>query len=272
MRRIRTGSAALLILALSAFVACTPNAESGPGSAAKVSPPVIGEAGVLRAGIDPEYPPFAGVDKGREAGIDIDVASALATGLGLELELVEVAPNEAASFLDARDVDIVMSVRLDEEALADVSFAGWYAASGPALFASDETTVFPDRLGGLGIAAQRDSEAFWLLGHELGEDSLVVKEALRDAFGILEAGEVDVVAGDAFVCAYIARDFPGVGFAAQLAPATPIGIAVRSDAAELNTIVRESLDSLAAGGVLDAIRTKWVDDLPQLETTETDES
>jgi len=257
---------------LLASVACTPTEESAPESEARVSPPVIGEAGVLRVGVDLEYPPYAGVDKGLEAGIDIDVASALASELGLELEFAEVAPNEAASSLDAGDVDIVMSVRLDEEALAGLSFAGWYAASGPVLFASDETTISPDRLGGLDIAVQRDSEAFWVLGYELGEEVLIVTQTLREAFEGLEADEVDVVAGNAFVCAYLARDFEGVGFSSQLAPATPIGIAVRSDADELNAIVHESLDSLAAAGILDAIRAKWVGDLPQLETGEAEGS
>jgi polar amino acid transport system substrate-binding protein len=261
-----------LVTVMLGAAACTPAEQADPGPEPKVAPPVIGEAGVLRVGVDLGYPPYGGIDKDREAGIDIDVASALASELGLEVELVEVASVEASAALAAGDVDIVMSVPFTESAVLGASFAGWYVESGPALFSSGETSVTPDSLPGLRIAVQNESEAYWSLAYTLGEQALVVRETLREAFEAYQAGEADVVAGDALVAAYLARDFDSISFASQLEPATPIGVVVAADATELEAVVREALDTLATDGILDTIRAKWVDDLPALEVETLDES
>jgi polar amino acid transport system substrate-binding protein len=272
MRVMRIALMVALATMMLGAAGCTPAEEADPGPEPKVAPPVIGEAGFLRVGVDLEYPPYGGTDKGREAGIDIDVAAALASELGLGLELVEVASDEASAALQAGDVDIVMSVPFTESAVLGASFAGWYIESGPALFASGETSVTPDALGGLRIAVQQGSESYWSLAYTLGEQSLVVTDTLREAFEAYEAGDADVVAGDAVVCAYLMRDFESIAFASQLEPATPVGVVVATDARELEGVIREALDTLATGGILDAIRTKWVDDLPRLETAAPDGS
>ncbi|MBE0417900.1 MAG: transporter substrate-binding domain-containing protein [Coriobacteriia bacterium] len=272
MRLMRIALMVALAAMMVGAAACTPTEEPEPRPEAKVSPPVIGEEGVLRVGVDLEYPPYSGTDKGREAGIDIDVAAALASELGLDLELVEIASAEASAALQAGDVDIAMSVPFTESAVLGASFAGWYIASGPALFASVETSVTPDSLGSLRIVVQQESESYWNLAYTLGEQALVVTETLREAFEAYEAGAADVVAGDALVCAYLARDFEGIVFASQLEPATPIGIVVATDATELEGVIREALDTLATNGILDTIRAKWVDDLPSLEIATVDGS
>jgi polar amino acid transport system substrate-binding protein len=95
----------------------------------------------------------------------------------------------------------------------------------------------------------------------------VAYPTLREVFEALRDGEVDAVACDAVVGAYLARDFPGVVFVEQYGPAAPVGVLVATDAQDLEVKVREALDSLAADGVLDAIRTKWVGGLPELKAT-----
>lgn len=272
MRLMRIALAVVLALMLAGTTACTPAEEPEPGPEPAVSPPVIGEEGVLRVGVDLSYPPYAGTDTGREACIDVDVAAALASELALDLELVEVASDEASAALSAGDVDIVMSVPFTESAVLGATFAGWYIESGPALFASTETSVTPDDLGGKRIAVQEGSESYWSVVYTLGAEALVVTETIREAFEAYAAGEADVVAGDALVGAYLAQDFEGIGFASQLQPATPIGIVVATDATELEVVIRDALDALATGGVLDAIRAKWVDGLPPLEIASDDEA
>jgi polar amino acid transport system substrate-binding protein len=265
MRLMRIALTVVLAVTMVGAAACTPTEEPEPGPEPKVAPPVIGEEGVLRVGVDLSYPPYGGTDKGREAGIDIDVAAALAGELALELELVEVASEEASAALQAGDVDIVMSVPFTESAVMGATFAGWYIESGPALFASEETSVTPDDIAGKRIAVQESSESYWILAYSLGEEALLGTETLRQAFEAVDAGEADVIAGDALVGAYLSRDFDGIAFASQLESATPIGIVVATDATELEGVVRDALDTLATGGVLDTIRAKWVDDLPPLE-------
>lgn len=263
---------AILFAALLVGAGCSAGTDEPTAElTAKIAPPAIGEAGVLRVGVDLEYPPFAGTDDGREAGIDIDVAAALAGELGLTLETVQVAQADVATALANGTVDVVMSVPLSEETVLDTMLSGIYLADGPALFArssaEDTGTVAELSIATLGrtsVGAQQGSVSFWLLEYELGEGEVVAFPTLRGAFEALSAGEVDVIGCDAIVGAYIARDFPGTGFAGVATEPTALGVAVASGNTDLDDAVRGALDALAARGVLDTIRFAWVGDLPEL--------
>ena len=236
----------------------------------KVTPPAIKVAGSLRAGIDMTLPPFGGVDNGKQAGLDLDTAAALAEKLGLKLEVVSVPPSDAATALAQGKVDAVFSVPFSEESLTSVSLAGSYISDAPAFFiATDSTasvnpTMTLDTLSASRVGAQKGSLAYWRLVSEFGSQSVKMYPTLRNAIVALSKGQVAVVAGDALVGAYIARDFPQVHFAGQLGSAIPVGVAVAPSNSKLGDSVRQALDSLAADGVLDAIRQKWVGGLPKL--------
>ncbi len=296
---MRTTLAIALALALTALVACTP-AEPEAALKPVVAPPAIATAGTLLAGVDLEVPPYAGEDDGRQAGLDIDVAAALAEQLGLSVKIVQVAPSQAATALADATADIVLSMPLDETSVLGATIAGTYASSGPAFFtlsadasaspgadasvdASAEssapvgTASIADELTladmtQLKVGAQQGSASFWLLDYELGKGGVQSFPTLRAAFDALAAGEIDVVAADALTGAYIARDYPDVTFAGQPTQASLLGIGVLAENTELASAVRSALDKLAADGVLDQIRAKWVGDLPQLETVVSDPS
>jgi ABC-type amino acid transport substrate-binding protein len=244
--------------------------EQEPILEPKVVPPVIDEAGVLRVGVDLRYPPFAGTDADREAGIDVDVADALAAELGLAAEIVAVEPTRVADALAEDEIDVAMSVPIAHGVASGASIAGSYIADGPAFFVSVEDTasvvetITVGQLGRRILGAQDGSRAFWLLEEEFGEGHVKTYPTLRGAIEGLVAGEFDVLAADALVAAYIARDFETVRFAGQVEPATQLGAAVAADSGELEQAVRTALDTLAAQGVLDTVRTKWVGDLPEL--------
>jgi len=245
----------------------------------KVLPPVVKEAGVLRAGIDLEYPPFGGTDNGAQAGLDLDVAAALAERLGLKLVAVQVSPSEAATELANGAVDVVLSVPFSAEALSNVTLAGSYIADAEGFFVATEDTapvkptmtirnlpvVPPAKVG-----AQKGSPAYWELLHELGPEGVQEFATLRKAIEALEAGQVPVIAGDTLVGGYIARDYPTVHFAGQLDSATLLGVGVVPDNTKLASATRDALDGLAADGVLDAIRVKWLGNVPKLKVAVTD--
>jgi len=259
----------VIVLALG-LIGCEPRAEE-PALVPVVEPPVITDAGVLRVGVDLSYPPFAGTDDGVNAGIDIDVAAAIAERLGLRLEVVDVKPADMASSLDDGAVDVMLgAIPVTDAVLADVTTAGSYIIDGTGFFTvagvdgSEVATITLEQVAARNPGAQTGSAAFWALEAELGEGSVTGFDTLKGAFDALETGTVDIVAADAVIGAYIARDYPGIAFAGQFGDAQPLGIAVRKDAAELEAAVRGTLDAMAADGVLQTIRRKWVGDLPQL--------
>lgn len=259
-----------LAAALVLGVGCTQEPPE-PEVEARVSPPAIKSAGVLVAGVDLSMPPFAGTDQGRDAGIDIDVASALAERLGVTVQFADVKPSEAATALAEGTADIVLSVPLASSDLSQLSLAGSYLTNGPAFFARSEgeasvepsLTLSTVRTSPVGV--QDQSESFWLLSHQLGASAVRPYPTLREALQALANGDTQLAAGDAIIGAYIARDFPAVQFAGQLGGGLPLAVAVAVDNTTLAELVRGELDALAADGVLDTIRRKWVGELPQIE-------
>ena len=76
--------AALLAVGLFGLAGCTGSGTYQPElKSAEVAPPVIGEEGTLRVGVNTENPPLAGMGSGKIIGIDVDIAAALADELGL---------------------------------------------------------------------------------------------------------------------------------------------------------------------------------------------
>lgn len=273
MGMLRTSRVVLLAVAVAAAVAlgaCAQKEEPKPTP--KVQPPAIGEAGKLRAGVDLSTPPFGGVDQTQKAGLDVDVAAAVAEKLGLAVTYVDVAPSEAATALADGSVDVVLSVSVSDADLTRLTPAGIYAVDGPVAFvavdgtASVEPSMTLQTLPVVKVAAQKESQAFWRVGSEYGDESVEGFESLREALEAVDRGENPVAVGDAFVGAYISRDFPRIKVAGQIGPAASLAAAVRTENSTMADAVRSALDELAADGVLDSIRTKWVGALPPLES------
>jgi polar amino acid transport system substrate-binding protein len=275
MLMVRRLVVALLLVALvlglaGAVTGCKKKAEE-PTLTPLVSPPVIGTAGVLRAGIDLSYPPFGGVDDGVQAGIDVDVAAAVAERLGLKLEIVDLKPNEIPVAINEGTIDVGFgAISIPDAVVADVSTAGSYVVDGPAIFSLEasgaaETTLTASDIVGKRVGVQKESPSFWTLESDYGEGFAMSFATVREAFDALKGGELDLVIGDAAVGSYIARDYEGIRLAGQFEPAKPLGVLVEKDAIDLETQVRTVLDTLASEGVLDAIRTKWLGNMPELE-------
>lgn len=274
MTRSKSAIALLLSALLLFAVAGCGGAKKQPALTPKIAPPVVAKAGVLRAGVDLSYPPFAGEDKGQKVGIDIDVAAALAERLGLTLELVDVKPADVPAALEKKQIDVALGgVPIVDAVVAGMTPAGSYVADGGGLFSlaasgtPETTSSAPVSLGGMKVGCQKESAAFWQLESDYGAGYATAYDSLAEAFDALKAGEIDVVAADAIVGSYIARDYPDVRFAGQYGAANALGVLVAPDSAELEAAVRETLDALAADGVLDTIRTKWVGSLPALQVT-----
>jgi polar amino acid transport system substrate-binding protein len=248
-------------VALSGCLGTLPTTKVTP----KVKPPAIGKAGVLRAAIDLSYPPFGGTAKETKAGLDVDVASAVADQLGLKLEIVDAKPDAGAKLLNDRKADVMLAgLRIDQAIQYDVAFAGTYVNDGPAVFSAQDTSITLEALAGRRIAVQKESFAYWFLADQIGEDTLVVLPTLRDALAAVASGQVEFAAGDGIVGAYMLRGFPTLKLNGQPTPAVPLGVAVGKDTPDLEQAVRKALDTLAAQGVLETLRRKWMGDWPRL--------
>lgn len=91
-----------------AFSGCAPGAFNPEKKDPQLKTPDILQDGVLKVGVNFGNPPFAG-ETSKAAGIDIDVASAIADELGLEVEFVDVGTSPDLA-LSNKKCDIVMGV------------------------------------------------------------------------------------------------------------------------------------------------------------------
>ena len=259
---IAFAAVALLALLVSG---CTPK-PAQETLTPKVKPPVIGKAGVLRAAIDLTYPPFGGVSKGKRAGLDIDVASAVAQELGLTLEVVDASPTLGAQLLRDGKVDVMLGgVPIEQAVQLEVSFAGPYINDAPAIFSANDESATMTSIAGATIGAQQGSLAYWLAAEEWGEESVVAFPSLVDAMSQAASGTIEYVVGDGVVGAYMLRQYPTLKLNGQLAPAVPVGVTVAKDATDLEGAVRDALDRLSSAGVLETLRRKWLGDVPRFQ-------
>lgn len=262
----RRALAAIALLAAVALTGGCVGAIDGAKLEPKVAPPAIGEKGVLRAVVDLSYPPFGGTDNGTRAGLDVDVAAALADRLGLTLRIVNAKPAAAARMLKAGRADVALGALTVEQAVSgDYAFAGTYVSDAPAVFSKSGGKVGIGDLGGKKVAVQKESYAYWVISGEYGEDAVVLMPTLREALTAVAAGQADYAAGDAIVGSYLLRDFPGLRYCGQVAPAYPLGVGVAKSDPKLEAAVRSALDDLSAKGVLTTLRRKWAGDLPTLD-------
>jgi ABC-type amino acid transport substrate-binding protein len=251
------GSALAVVLAV-VLAGCAPGSAPQQPLKPKLKPPAIGKAGVLRVAVDAHYPPFASLEGSAIVGIDADVAFALAQQLRLTPVLVDVPSTGTADALHAKRVDVALGgVSITKAAVSDVAIATSYLSDVPGIFVPKSGGTAFD-LATMKIAAQQGSQAYWLLKGRVPDANLITFPTLREAFEALSDGRADAVAGDGIVGGYISRDFPGVVMTAQLADAVPLAVMVARDDAVLEPAVRGAVDALAGGGVLDAIRHKWL--------------
>ena len=88
----------------------------------------IKAAGVLKAGVFGDFPPFSSVSSDMSLkGYDIDVAQALATGLGVKLALVQVTGQNRIPYLTEKRVDLLLSTGKSAERAKVIDFTAAYA-------------------------------------------------------------------------------------------------------------------------------------------------
>lgn len=223
-----------------------------------VDTPTIGQSGTLRVAIDADDVPFAGASDGKPVGYNVDVAAALASKLGLKLELVDVGDSGAAEALSSGKADIAMGMATSSPA-DGVWLSAPYAKSGVTLFAKPGSTTVPTADSSPSIAAQVSSRSAWAVENLFGEASVVAATNLQSAFSSLSNGDADYVAADAVIGTYAAHTSKvDVALIAMLEEPSGYCIGVPSSNANLQSAVTDALSSLDSGGVLGLISNKWL--------------
>lgn len=256
----------ILVMAAAAALACMALALCGCNGSnnyqpslkeATVAPPVIGEEGTLRVGVNTENPPLAGMGSGKIIGIDVDIASAIADELGLKVSIVDVG-SDPASFIAEGKVDVVLGIDA-ANAESDYWVSSSYLPTGIALFALSPDAGVPTADSGATFAAQVSSKSAWAVSNEFGQDSLTSTNSLSDAFAALQAGTVQYVAADAIIGLYAAHGQGlDVSVVAMLMKPSGYCMAASAENLDLQQAAGDVLTNLVSNGTIDVIERKWL--------------
>jgi polar amino acid transport system substrate-binding protein len=231
--------------------------------------PAILERGQLRVGISGDLPPLNMTNKSGEIiGLEVDIVTALANAMGLDVELVAVPfPDLIGALLDGR-VDLVISgMTMTPERNARVAFVGPYFISGTSVVTKDEDIASEQEPANLDVpgrkyAALAESTSALFVEEVLPQTTLITTENYDEAVKMVINGEIDGLVADFQVCILSTWRNPEAGLMAIRTPFTvePLGIALPPDAPLLLNLVSNYLNTLEDTGLLAQLKAKWLSD------------
>lgn len=195
----------------------------------------------------------------RVEGIDIDLASALAADLGLQVQFVDVGSVDAG--LTDHKCDVVMDVT-PKHAGSSAIVGDYYESASAFFHRGDQTVVMPSELSGKKVGLQSGSVSESALNNRVLDMQHVPYANLNAAFEALEKGEVDYVLCDVYPGAYLASAYADIACAGVLTEPSAVGIAANSDNEAVQAAITKSLGNLVANGTYDIVRGRWLGGLP----------
>lgn len=223
----------------------------------------IRESGILRVGIDPTFPPFALDEGGALAGIDVDLARAIAAEMGLEAQFTYFGYDGLYDALLTEQVDVLISALvLAPERTKDVAYSQAYIDAGLVLVIPEGETAITSMadLGGRALAVELGAQAHVtaLDWQNRSKDVTILTfddtdEALRAVqSGAADVALVDLVSGRLFL-----RDLPHGSQRLIYLPDTvvsePFAAAVRIEERELLNEINTALRRIEQQGTLKEI-------------------
>ncbi len=261
----RRFSGFLVALIVLVGVGGLPSATSAGSSAALDR---ILEQGTLRVGMTGTQPPLNFVNKtGAHRGLEVDLAQAVAALMGVELQVVTHPFGKLLGALEGGEVDLVMSgMTITAPRSAKAAFVGPYFLSGKSILTTSSQLAQAEEAGALDqpdltLVALGGSTSEAFVKARAPKAKLVTTEDYDQAVAMVLEGKAGALVADREIVALTAFLNPKAGLATLRQPLTiePIGLAIQAGDPLFEIYLRNALSSLEASGVLNALRSRWVE-------------
>ena len=269
--RLRIGTlplalAVLIALTIYAFVIWFPKPPPKP-DATWVH---ILDAGELRVGIDPSFPPFESDDaKGNLYGLDIALASELARAWSsanetpIRVEYVYSGFDGLYDALKAKQFDAIISaLPYDPKKTEDVSFSHSYFNSGPRIIVRESdamTKTYYDLMGKpIGVELGSTGDAFARRWQRRLKFDLRTYNTPADALRALRLGQVDAVFTDLVAFNDFWRVEGGIKQVGDPLVSELVVIAVRKDTPTLLAQINAVIDVMKRDGRMEKLYAEWL--------------
>ena len=270
---------ALLILIPLIFGAC-----NGMNSNTELSTSPILERiaarGELIVGTAGSMPPLnMTTTSGKIIGIEPDIATFIAGGMGVDLTLKPMPFHELLPALEAGEIDMIMSnMTITGKRNLKVAFVGPYFLSGKSILTKDiaiasikegEELNNPETT----LAALKGSTSQQVVEGLLPKAKFIPTETYDEAVKLVLDGKVNALVADYPICLISTFRFPEHELSTMLKPFTfePIGIAIPANDPLLVNWLQNFFISFKGSGELERITKYWLDNgawlklLPEVE-------
>lgn len=219
------------------------------------------EAGKLHMATNAAFPPYESTtDNGGYEGIDIDIATAIAEKLGLELVVDDMDFGSVITSVQNGQEDIAMAgLTINEERKKNVDFTDTYATTVQSIVVKEDSDITgPDDLEGKLIGCQEGTTGYEACSEEFGEDNTIAYSNGAVAIQALLTDKVDAVVIDEEPAkAYVAAN-EGLKVLDTAYDKEEYAIGVSKDNPGLREAVNAALDELKNDGTVQSVLDKYI--------------
>ena len=242
-------------------------ASEAPASEAPASeePAADGEfttivEGKLTMSTNAQFPPYEmTTDDGGFEGIDVEIATAIAEKLGLELDILDMDFDSALLAVQQGKSDIVMAgVTVNEDRLLVMDFTDSYATGVQVVIVKEGSDVTMDNMGEGLIGTQRGTTGNLYCTDDYGEEHVVAYDDGFTAVQALVNGQVDCVVIDNAPAQEFVKNNAGLAILDTEYANEDYAIGVNKGNSALLDAINGALEELIADGTVQSIIDKYI--------------
>ena len=242
-------------------------ASEAPASEAPASeePAADGEfttivEGKLTMSTNAQFPPYEmTTDDGGFEGIDVEIATAIAEKLGLELDILDMDFDSALLAVQQGKSDIVMAgVTVNEDRLLVMDFTDSYATGVQVVIVKEGSDVTMDNMGEGLIGTQRGTTGNIYCTDDYGEEHVVAYDDGFTAVQALMNGQVDCVVIDNAPAQEFVKNNAGLTILDTEYAVEDYAIGLNKGNTALLDAINGALEELIADGTVQSIIDKYI--------------
>lgn len=227
------------------------------------------EGGTLVMGTNAQFPPYEFRDENNEvAGIDADIAAAIADKLGMELEITDMAFDSLIPALDGGTIDIILAgMTVTPEREESVNFTDSYATGVQVIIVPEDSDIAPTEqedgtmavdLTGKLIGVQAGTTGDQYCTDDYGQESVRQYDNGALAVSALANGQIDCVVIDNEPAKNYVAANTGLKILETEYITEDYAAAIAKDNTELYEQVNTAIQELKADGTIDEIIGKYI--------------
>ena len=217
--------------------------------------------GTLVMGTNAAFPPYEFVDeKGDFAGIDVEIAKAIAKELDMNLEIKDMEFESLLFAVQENTVDIVLAgLTVDDERKEKVDFTQTYATGKQVIIVKNDSAIATvDDLDGKTIGVQAGTTGDIYCTDDYGQDAVKPYNNGALAIAALQNGQVDCVVIDNEPAKVFVQANEGLKILETEYVTEDYAAAISKNNTELLEKVDAAMTKLKEDGTIDKILAKYI--------------